>query len=153
MQKDIICFVNDVYNRILKSYNIFHSALYTILLLKPYVMTLFNDSNLHYAELCALIHGVSARATQWKKTAIIFAFNLRQYLITNAGKMVVNRERKNSRRPSRRGRGGGRARAVVVRLYTHQLYTKITLHKNSTPNDCTRRQLYTKNSKFKFYAN
>ena len=33
---------------------------------------------------------------------------------------------------------------VVVRLNTHQLYTKITLHKNSTPNDCTRRQLYTK---------
>ena len=33
---------------------------------------------------------------------------------------------------------------VAVRLYTHQLYTRITLHKNSTPNDCTRGQLYTK---------
>ena len=46
VQNDIICFVNEVYNRILKSYNIFHSALYTILLLKSYVMTLFNDSKL-----------------------------------------------------------------------------------------------------------
>ena len=33
---------------------------------------------------------------------------------------------------------------VAVRLYTHQLYTRITLPKNSTPNDCTRGQLYTK---------
>ena len=40
MQKDIICFVNEVYNRILNSYNIFHSALYTILLLKSYIMTI-----------------------------------------------------------------------------------------------------------------
>ena len=40
MQNDIICFVNEVYNRILKSYNIFHSTLYTILLLKSYIMTI-----------------------------------------------------------------------------------------------------------------
>ena len=33
---------------------------------------------------------------------------------------------------------------VAVRLYTHQLYTRISLHKNSTLNDCTRGQLYTK---------
>ena len=47
MQNDIIRFVNEAYNRILKSYNIFQSALYTILLrLKSYVMTLFNDSKL-----------------------------------------------------------------------------------------------------------
>ena len=48
MQKDIVCFVNEVYNRILKSYTIFHFALYTILLLKSYVMTLFNDFMLKF---------------------------------------------------------------------------------------------------------
>ena len=46
MQKHIICFVHKVYNRILKTNNIFHSALYTILLLKSYAMTLFSDSKL-----------------------------------------------------------------------------------------------------------
>ena len=33
---------------------------------------------------------------------------------------------------------------VAVRLYIHQFCTRITLHKNSTPNDFTRGQLYTK---------
>ena len=40
------------------------------------------------------------------------------------------------------GYGGGASdKWMAVRLYTHQLYTRITLHKNSTPNDCTRGQL------------
>ena len=78
----MICFVNEVYNRIYKSYNIFHSALYTILLLKSYVMTLFNDSkllswrfnmilNLKYNYEKLLIHNIleielSLNVCNWK---------------------------------------------------------------------------------------